>query len=102
VERTRVLAYLVPLDAPDPQATYDMLRHEAAAYSATLAAKPHVVVLTKADLLPAGGPPPVVRAPDASAALTVSAVAHSGLPELVERLWAAVREVLAAERAAES
>ena len=28
VERTRVLAFLVPLDAPDPQAVYDRLRDE--------------------------------------------------------------------------
>ena len=31
VERTRVLAYLVPLDSPDPQAAYRGLRHEIAA-----------------------------------------------------------------------
>src|SRR5213594_446961 len=40
VERTRVLACLVPLDADDVQGVYDMLRSEAAAYSPTLAAKP--------------------------------------------------------------
>ena len=52
VERTRILAVLVPINSPDPQATYDLLRKEAAAYSKELAAKPHVVVLTKADLEP--------------------------------------------------
>src|SRR2546429_2211645 len=52
VERTRAVAVLVPVDSPDPQATYDLLRREAAAYSKELAAKPHVVVLTKADLHP--------------------------------------------------
>src|SRR5438477_6793223 len=50
VERTRILALLVPVDSPDPQATYELLRKEASAYSKELAAKPHVVVLTKADL----------------------------------------------------
>src|SRR5205823_12269899 len=50
VERTRILALLVPVDSPDPQATYELLRKEATAYSKELAAKPHVVVLTKADL----------------------------------------------------
>ena len=30
VERTRVLAFLIPLDAPDPQRVYDRLRHEVA------------------------------------------------------------------------
>ncbi|HUL48374.1 MAG TPA: GTPase ObgE, partial [Gemmatimonadales bacterium] len=52
VERTRALAVLVPLDAPDPQATYDLLMREAALYSPELAAKPQVVVLSKRDLLP--------------------------------------------------
>jgi len=33
VERTRMLAVLVPADSPDPQATYDLLRREAALYS---------------------------------------------------------------------
>src|SRR6266436_89304 len=52
VERTRILAVLVPIDSPDPQATYDLLRREAASYSKELASKPHDVVLTKADLTP--------------------------------------------------
>src|SRR5919109_3511894 len=33
VERTRVLAYLIPLDSPDPQAVYARLRHEVRQYS---------------------------------------------------------------------
>src|SRR3989442_11194799 len=52
VERTRLIAVLVPADSLDPQATYELLRREAAAYSPELAAKPHIVVVTKADLLP--------------------------------------------------
>ena len=51
VERTRLIAVLVPVNSPDPQATYELLLREAAAYSPELAAKPHVVVVTKADLL---------------------------------------------------
>src|SRR6185312_12815525 len=51
VERTRVLVFLIPLDATDPQATYQRLRHEVQQYSETLAAKEHVVLLTKRDLL---------------------------------------------------
>ena len=47
VERTRVLAFLVPLDSEDPQATYRRLRSEVRQYSGALADKEHVVVLTK-------------------------------------------------------
>ena len=101
VERTRVLACLVPADAPDPQASYDMLRREARAYSGALVDKPHVVVLTKLDLLPPGRPPPTVVAPEARAVLAISAVARRGLNELCERLWALVQQAVVAERVAE-
>lgn len=92
VERTKVLAYLVPLDTRDVQGTYDMLRAEAQAYGAGLAEKPHLVVLTKADLLPAGRPVPPVRAPLARGVVAISAAAHQGLEVLLERLWELLHE----------
>ena len=51
VERTRVLAFLIPIDAMEWQQEYDDLHREVAAYSAELAEKPHCVVFTKLDLL---------------------------------------------------
>jgi GTP-binding protein len=87
VERTRVLAYLIPLDSPDPQSVYERLRHEVRQYSDALAAKPHVVLLTKRDLLPPGDAAPGVQAPEAAGILTVSSVAGTGLEELKEYLW---------------
>src|SRR4029079_14083054 len=39
VERTRVLAFLIPLDADDPQVTYDRLREEVRQYSEELTHK---------------------------------------------------------------
>ena len=87
VERTRVLAYLIPLDSSDPQGVYDRLRHEVGQYSGALAATPHVVLLTKRDLLPPGDPVPALRAPEAAGILTVSSVAGTGLEELMEYLW---------------
>jgi GTP-binding protein len=97
VERTRVLVFLVPLDAPNPQAVYQRLRHEVQQYSQTLAAKEHVILLTKRDLLPPAAPLPVVRAPEASGQLAVSSVAGSGLLELKEHLWKFVELAKAAE-----
>src|SRR5213078_5305337 len=64
VERTRLVAVLVPVDSPDPQATYELLRREAASYSSELAAKPHVVAMTKLDLLPPHTAPPALRTDD--------------------------------------
>jgi len=88
VERTRMLAVLVPADSPDPQATYDVLRREVALYSPDLAAKPHVAVLTKADLLPAPGAPlPTIRTEAGAPVVAISAVTRAGLPELLEVLW---------------
>lgn len=91
VERTRVLAYLVPVDVEDVQAAYRLLRDEARAYSEDLAARPHVVVLTKADLLPPDGPVPTLEAPEAQAVLSVSAAARRGLDALAETLWKLVQ-----------
>ena len=85
IERTRMIAVLVPVDSPDPQATYDLLLREAAAYSPALAAKPHILVLSKTDLLPPGDPLPVI-ATDVPV-LAISAVARTGVPELLETLW---------------
>jgi GTP-binding protein len=101
VERTRVLAYLVPLDAPDPQGVYDGLRREIRSYSAPLAAKPHVVVLSKRDLLPEGAELPAVDAPDAAGILAVSSASGSGIEELIEYLWRFIEAARAAEPAAD-
>src|SRR6202521_5633960 len=46
IERTRLLALLIPIDALDYQAEYDQLRSEIGAYSPALLSKPHCVVLT--------------------------------------------------------
>jgi GTP-binding protein len=92
VERTRVLAYLIPLDDERPQATYDLLRKEAAAYSSFLPRKPHIVVFTKLDLVPHDTPLPPLAAPDARAVLAISAVARRGLDALNERLYRLVAD----------
>jgi GTP-binding protein len=87
VERTRVLAFLLPLDREDLQQAYDGLRHEIKSYSEELFGKPHVVVFTKRDLLPGAAPLPSIDAPDASGLLAVSSAAGTGLEELKEFLW---------------
>ncbi len=87
VERTRVLAYLVPIDATDPQANYDMLRLEAGEYDSSLVRKPHVVALTKADLQLEDEEIPAVVAPEADAVVVISSVTKQGLKELNECLW---------------
>ncbi|MEJ2546658.1 MAG: GTPase ObgE [Gemmatimonadota bacterium] len=87
IERTRTLLLLVPLDSPDPQATYDLLRRELAEHDAALEVIPHAVMLSKSDLLPAGDPVPSIEAPDAWGVYVASSVSRSGIPELAEGLW---------------
>ena len=88
IERTRVLACVIPVDSGDPQVEYRLLRRELQEYSPELAQKPHCVIFTKADLLPheAGGPPDL-DAPAAEEVFLVSGVARTGLKELQEGLW---------------
>jgi len=99
IERTRTLAILVPADALEPQVEYERLRREVRSYSEELAAKPHCVVFTKADLLPADWEPPRIDAADAWGQFVISAVAHRGLPPLLEGLWAHAAAAMSEERA---
>jgi GTP-binding protein len=98
VERTRTLALLVPVDSPDAQREYDLLRRELASHGQALARLPHCLVFTKADLLGPDRAPPEVRAPEAWGTFVVSAVARQGLAPLLEALWARTREVIREEQ----
>jgi len=97
-----VLTFMVPLDSPDPEQVYQRLRQEVAQYSGALAAKPHLVLLTKRDLLPPGGPLPAIDAPDAAGTLAVSSAAGTGLDELKEFLWKFVETAKADDTSAEA
>jgi GTP-binding protein len=91
IERTRLLAFLVPIDAEDWQAELDQLRAEVAAYSSELAAKPYCVVFSKLDLL---GElyVPEISAPGAFGCYAVSAPGRLGLEPLLDAWW---RQLLA-------
>ncbi len=95
VERTRVLAYLVPLDSDDPAAAYRRLRKEVRCYSELLYEKPHIVVLSKRDLIPPADPLPRLEVPDARATMAVSSAARIGLDPLKSTLWELVAEARA-------
>ena len=86
IERTRLLAFIIPVDSMDWQAEYDQLRAEVRAYSATLAEKPHCVVITKLDLLGEDFTPEL-RTENASGVYSVSAPGRMGLQELIDAWW---------------
>lgn len=98
IERTRILAYMIPVDCEDPSAEYQLLRSELEEYSPELAGKPHCIVFSKADLLGPEGDeareePPSSDAPQTFGAFLVSGVAQTGLKELLDGLWEVVRRV---------
>ncbi|MGH7446414.1 MAG: GTPase ObgE [Longimicrobiales bacterium] len=98
IERTRTLAYLIPVDADDVQDEYELLRSELRRYSDDLVDKPHCIIITKMDVPGPGTEPPQVEAPDAWGQFAISSVARRGLTELLEALWMRVREVATEEQ----
>ncbi len=92
IERTRILAFLIPIDAMDWQAEYDQLRREVEQYSPELAAKPHCVVFSKCDLM---GElyVPAIEAPAAFGMWAISAPGRLGLDELKAAWWSKLLEL---------
>ena len=100
IERTRLLAFLIPIDSMDWQAEYDQLRREVSSYSPELGQKPHCVVFTKMDLLGEFEAPPI-DAPEAFGVFVLSSVARQGLDELLVAWWSKLLELRTSrERAA--
>ena len=92
IERTRVLAFLIPIDAMDWQEEYDALRREVSSYSAELATKPHCVVFTKLDLM-GEDYVPEIEAPDAFGVFSISAAGREGLDTLMSAWWSKILEL---------
>jgi GTPase len=86
IERTRILAFLLPIDSLDWQSDFDQLRHEISVYSPQLEEKPYCVVFTKLDLLGEEYVPPI-EAPGAFAKYAISAAARTGLEPMLAGWW---------------
>ena len=83
VSRCRALAMVIDLSAPDPGSDLRAVREEVEAYDPELAARPYVVVGTKADLVDDPTGAEVSLGP---VALVVSAVTGDGVKALSARL----------------
>jgi GTP-binding protein len=92
IERTRILAFLIPIDVMEWQEEYDKLRAEILAYSPELAAKPHCVVFSKLDLW-GEQMVPEINAPGAFGFFSISAPGRMGLDELKREWWAKILEI---------
>jgi GTP-binding protein len=86
IERTRILAFVIPIDAMDWQLEYDELRTEVAAYSQELAGKPHFVVFSKMDLMGETYSPPI-ETQGALGAFPISAANREGLDPMLAAWW---------------
>jgi GTP-binding protein len=86
IERTRLLAFVIPIDAMDWQAEFDQLRAEIAAYSQALAEKPYCVVFSKLDLL-GEYYVPEIEAAGAFGRFAISAPGRMGLDALLDAWW---------------
>jgi GTPase len=89
VERTRLLVHLidaVPIDGSDPVTNYQMIRKELEHYSAALASRPELLVVTKLDQT--GAPEAQVRIALElrQDVLEISAVTGQGIPQLLREI----------------
>lgn len=95
VERTRLLVHLVdpvPPDGSDPLANYRVIRNELAMYSASLARRPEIVVVSKLDL---PGSDAVVERLEKELAVAVSGISSvtgRGVPALIHRMQSTLAE----------
>ena len=92
IERTRLLAFMIPIDAMDWQEEYDKLREEIRRYSAELALTPHCVVFSKLDLMGEDYTPDI-KTEGAFAMFSISAPARQGLDALKDGLWRKILEI---------
>jgi GTP-binding protein len=101
IERTRVLVHLVDIAPPDgtePADNYRLIREELARHSATLAEKPEVIALSKADLLEpaevqarAAAFRRALRLGHAEPVLVISGATRQGTRDLLDALWTMLR-----------
>jgi GTP-binding protein len=97
VERTRVLVHLIepmPADRGDPVENYRTIRRELELYRPTLAAKPEVVALSKAELTGSEEARARLEKEIGRPVLAVSAVTGAGLSDLVRAVVATLAEAL--------
>jgi GTP-binding protein len=97
VERTRVLLHLLELSPDptrDPLRDHDTLNAELAKYDPALAERPQIVALNKIDLTETKEAYPALKDTFAQRGIelhALSAVTHTGLQPILEKLWRVLR-----------
>ncbi len=89
IERTKVLAILLPANSPNLKGEYNILIHELKKFSPALAEKPRVVAISKMDIAPEGFALPKFRSVKV---VPISSVKQQGLDVLKRLLWEKISE----------
>lgn len=89
IERTKVLAILLPANSADLKGEYKILTTELKKFSPILAEKPKVVVISKMDIAPEGFVLPKFRGVKV---VPISSVAQQGLDALKMLLWEKIHQ----------
>lgn len=82
VERTRVLLFLLDCTSADIKADLKILKAELKKWNPDLLKRPMLIVLSKTDLWQEGE-----KLPKGPWKHTISSATHSGIEELIQRLW---------------
>lgn len=90
IERTKILAILIPANSGDIKAEFKTLKKELKEFSPGVAEKPMVVVISKMDIAPEGFVVPKFRG---LKTIPISSVTGEGLSELKNVLWTAIQAI---------
>lgn len=92
IERNKVLLFVIDLGDEDPVQTHALLQEELAGHSGTLAGRPQIIALNKADLPENRERFDAVRERFSDPFL-ISAASHEGIDAVLEALWSEVERV---------
>jgi GTP-binding protein len=92
IERNAVLLFVIPITDDEPAKSYEVLRNELHAFNEDLASKPHLIALSKIDLLPEQDGQVLIDEflavlPEDIEIIPISSVARKGLDRLRLQLW---------------
>lgn len=93
IERNAVLLFMVPADADDIKAQYDILVGELERFNPQLADKPRVLAISKSDMLDEELMAEIeATLPEGVPHIFISAVTGMGLTQLKDMLWAEITD----------
>lgn len=93
IERNSVLLFMVPADTSRSIAEeYEILKNELQQYNSELMQKPHLLAVTKADMLDDELKAEMKKELPKVPSIFISSVAQQGITELKDMLWKAINE----------